>query len=144
MSEDERREYMHTLVVSGKTPGLLAYAGGRPIAWVSISPRNDYPFLLDNVPGMKFDDPSVWSLMCFYADVNYRGKGIMAKLIAAAADFARASGARVVEAYPVDPSVHPIKEQWQAYYGVVSTFARAGFTKVGEAREGQPVMRLAF
>src|SRR6478609_7675371 len=47
--------------------------------------------------------------------------GLNAELLAAAIDFARKGGARVIEAYPIDGSVgtHPVND---LYHGLLSTF----------------------
>src|SRR5438132_4190005 len=38
------REGLHALVEADRdpAPGLLAYADGRPVGWVSVAPREDY------------------------------------------------------------------------------------------------------
>jgi len=47
------------------------------------------------------DDTHVWSVVCSYVPRAYRGRGLQHRLLAAAIEFARHSGAAVLEAYPV-------------------------------------------
>src|SRR5687767_4355989 len=37
-----RKQAMHDLVATGRTPGLIAYADGVPVAWVAVAPRSDH------------------------------------------------------------------------------------------------------
>ncbi len=46
-----------------------------------------------------------------------------------------------MEAYPKDP-VRPISDR-EAYYGLMSTFARLGFQEAASRSEARPVMRLS-
>ena len=51
-----------------------------------------------------WDDDSVWAVTCFVVRREHRGQGLNARLLEAAIDFARAHGARVIEAYPTEPA----------------------------------------
>jgi len=82
--------------------GILGYRGTDPVAWCSIAPREAYrDFVGKSVPADKQDN--VWSLVCLFVPRKLRGRGLTKRIIAAAIDHARAKGAGVVEAYPVDP-----------------------------------------
>jgi hypothetical protein len=90
-----------------------------------------------------------------------RGEGIASALLASAIDYARAHGARVLEAYPIDRD-RPVSNG-DAYTGVPSLYTKAGFREVGRFDRwaavpdvagpspkrlvrppGRPVMRLEF
>jgi GNAT superfamily N-acetyltransferase len=62
---------------------------------------------------------------------DFRGQGITRQLIKAAVDQARAHGAKIVEAYPVDPDSPSYR-----FMGFVPTFEKAGFKPTGQ-REGK-------
>src|SRR5918912_1331958 len=39
---DERKQGLRKWVRSGAAPGLLAYRGGKPVAWCALAPREEY------------------------------------------------------------------------------------------------------
>ena len=133
------KRLMRGLVTSGTVPGLIAYREGRPVGWISVGPREDYPRLA-NSPIMKpIDDTPVWSIVCFFIDAHERGKGISKALLEGAIAFARSQGARLLEAYPVDKRErsHPLSLWW----GTKSLFDRAGFREAARRQQTRPVVR---
>lgn len=58
-----RRPLMLGRIERGEPVGLLGYAEGQPVAWVSIAPKDTYRRLGGPEPG---DGESVWSLACMY------------------------------------------------------------------------------
>ncbi|NKF34685.1 GNAT family N-acetyltransferase, partial [Pseudomonas sp. BGM005] len=44
-----------------------------------------------------FDDDSVWAVSCFVVRREHRGSGLNLELLRAAVDYARASGAQLIE-----------------------------------------------
>ncbi len=138
-SGEQNRQAMKGIVDSGEVPGLLAYAGGEPVGWVSLGPREKFPHLDHSRTLKRVDDQPVWSVVCFVVDKQYRRQGLMTKLLGAAIDYARERGAKIVEAYPVEP-----KESlagYSGYTGIASTFRRAGFVEVLRRSEDRPIMR---
>ena len=67
--------------------------------------------------------------MCFFIAPGRRGEGIASALLAAAVEFARAHGAKALEAYPIDRD-SPVSNG-DAYTGVRSMFSKAGFLEIG-------------
>jgi hypothetical protein len=63
----------------------------------------------------------------------------MRQLLAAAIAHAKAKGASIVEAYPVDPDSPSYR-----FMGFVPTFREAGFEEVGRAGTRRHVVRLAL
>ena len=124
--------------VSAGTPiGILGYDrdADAPVAWCSVAPRSTYRALggLDDPD----DGDDVWSIVCFFAKRDYRGKGLTDRLLDAAIEYARSQSAKIIEAYPVDPDSPSYR-----FMGFVSVFERAGFKKVGTAGTRRHVMRL--
>jgi GNAT superfamily N-acetyltransferase len=76
--------------------------------------------------------------VCFYVSEQFRGKGLMAELLRKAVECARDNGARVVEAYPVDPRVQGAFDH-TGFMGVISAFEAAGFQPAPKA--GRLVMQ---
>jgi len=132
--KEENREDLRSIVQRGPPPGLLAFDGDMAVGWCQVTPRRALPYL-DGFRRLGPLDPRpVWSVSCFFVRRGYRRQGISAALLAAAVRFAREANAPAIEAYPStkDPS-------W--YTGLASTFARAGFRKVGGLRADRPIMR---
>lgn len=135
--QGDRKQSMLDRVTGGVPIGILGYEDGEPVAWCSIAPRDTYRKGLSGVdlPGDVPD--SVWSLACFFVPRRLRGQGIATQVIAAAIEHARANGAHVVEAYPVDADAPSYR-----FMGFVGMFENAGFTEVGRAGTRRHVMRL--
>jgi len=137
---DGNRKAMRKLVGSGPTPGILAYADGAPAGWCAIAPREQYPTLARSRIFAPVDDKPVWSITCFYVARGHRRSGMTARLVDAALAHARASGAKIVEAYPVEPKKAVVPGLF-AYTGFVSTFLAAGFKEVARRSETRPILR---
>ncbi len=131
---------MKAIVESGQVPGILAYADGEPIGWCSVAPRQAFGVLQRSWVLKPVDDQPVWSIVCFFIAKPYRRKGLMGRLIEAAATYAAAQGARMVEAYPVEPKKAELPDVF-AYTGLVSAFRKAGFVEVARRTETRPMMR---
>ena len=126
---------MRSRILSGVPVGLLAFAGDQPVAWCSIAPRPTYRRL--GGPKDFDDDPeAVWSIACFFVVRTWRGRGLSQLLIREAVDCARANGARIVEAYPVEPDSPSYR-----FMGLVPVLEAAGFDVVGSAGQRRTVMR---
>jgi GNAT superfamily N-acetyltransferase len=93
---------LKALVDKGVAPGLIGYRDGKPIAWVSLGPREDYAKLARSTVMKPVDDKPVWSVVCFYTAREARGEHLAEAMLKGAIDYARSRGARLVEAYPVD------------------------------------------
>ena len=152
------RSAMERIVADERVPGLLAYDEGVPVGWVSVAPRREFERIV-GPPEQAEDDP-VWSIVCFFIRPGQRGEGVGRALLQAAIDHARRSGAKVLEAYPIERQG---ASNADAYTGPRSMFEKAGFREVGRfdrwravpaasGREpkrvvnqpGRPVMRLAL
>ena len=133
-----RKQSMKRVVNSGTPIGILAYDGKQPIAWCSIAPRQTYLTCSlggEDYPGVP--EEKVWSLVCFFVPRRLRRLGIMKQLLNEAVKVAGKRGARVVEAYPVDPDSPSYR-----FMGFVSKFERAGFVETGRAGKRRHIMHL--
>ncbi len=132
---------LHARVRAGDVPGLLGYHDGRPVGWVSVSPRSDYVRLLRSPVHRPVDDASeVWAIACFFVAKNARRAGVADELLKAATHYAKDRGARLVEGYPIDTSgTHkPPTEMWR---GSVEQFLRAGFEVAAHRKPARPIVR---
>jgi GNAT superfamily N-acetyltransferase len=131
-----RKQAMKARIDSGIPVGLLGYLEGTPVAWCSIAPRTSYRSLGGPVaPNEQNDD--IWSLVCFFIKRELRDQGLSAKLIQAAVAHAGSRGARIVEAYPVDPGSPSYR-----FMGYVAMFEQAGFEHIAAVGSRRHVMRL--
>jgi GNAT superfamily N-acetyltransferase len=137
----ERRDLLHGVVAARREPGLLAYLAGEPVGWVSVAPREDFLPHLERTRVLRpAPGEGIWSVLCFVVKPGHRRHGVAAALLRAAVDFARSRGARAVEGHPIDDTRRQVHAM-EAYVGVASMFARAGFTEI-DRRGARPVYRL--
>ncbi len=121
-------------------PGLLAYADGRVVGWVSVAPRVDYQRLTNSRVRPPIDDRPVWSIVCFVVSRSARGQGLTTRLLDAAMDYATERGAPALEAYPVDVGDGRVPAA-VGYTGLLSTFLAAGFEVVHQIDSPQATVR---
>ena len=134
-----RRQALCDLAGSGPPPGIIGYLDGSPAGWISLGPREDFPKLLRSPVMKPVDDTPVWSVVCSFVAVAYRGQGLQHRLLSAAVEFARDSGASTLEAYPVDKDErHQDEAMW---FGSRSLYENAGFHEVARRSPTRVVMR---
>jgi GNAT superfamily N-acetyltransferase len=130
-----------------RSSGMVAYLDGQPVGWVAVEPRASYRRLRgSSVPwsgrNEDPDDPEVWAIVCFAIRPGYRGQGLTRPLAAAAVEYARAHGAKAVEAYPMLPKPGQAVSWGEMNVGSRATFAAAGFRDVSRPTTRRAVMRL--
>jgi GNAT superfamily N-acetyltransferase len=138
------RAALHRQLTEATVPhGLLAYDGEqKPVGWCAVAPRADYPRLrLMRAAQATQDSEGLWSVTCFVVRVGHRRRGLAGQLLEAAIEFAFRHGARIIEAYPVDPSVRPTGSAG-LYQGTLSMYLRAGFTEVARPSASRSIVRL--
>lgn len=128
------------IVTRGDAPGVIGYAGDEPVAWCAVAPREVYTALERSRVLKPVDDQSVWSISCLFVAKAYRRQGISAKMLEAAAAFARKRGASIVEGYPVEPSSAKTPDPF-IWTGTPSAFRKAGFEEVARRSKTRPIMR---
>lgn len=137
------------LAEPGPGPGLLAYDGDTPVGWCAVEPRPALTRLPHSPvgsasPDADFTDPGVWSVSCFVIPREFRRRGVATALASAAVDVAREHGARVVEAYAVDPTARAKPPAAELFPGTVSMFSAAGFVEVARPKPHRVVMQRRF
>ncbi|MFZ1946943.1 MAG: GNAT family N-acetyltransferase [bacterium] len=138
---ERNRRAMKRLVESGEVPGMLAYAGGEPVGWCSVAPRERFQSLERSSVLKRLDSRPVWSIVCFFIARGHRGKGIAEELIHGAVRYAAKRGAAMVEAYPTCPRGRELAPV-SSYMGVPAIFERAGFSEVARPSRAKAIMRL--
>lgn len=126
-SERNRLE-LRRLAARRRAPGLLAYADGEPVGFISLGPRTEMRRVDASRTSPRVDDVPVWVVPCFFVHKAHRGQGITVALLEAAVAYAARHGAPAVEGYPRAPGgrVHDST----AFFGTVAQFRRAGFRKI--------------
>ncbi len=137
---EANRRAMQAIVAAGRVPGILGYRDGRPVAWCSVAPREDFPSLNRSPVLKRIDDQPVWSLVCFYVARDCRRAGMMHAMIGAAVDHVRRRGGTIVEAYP------SVLKSAQAppttsFMGTPEAFRRAGFVESAAPSAAKRIMR---
>ncbi len=128
------------IVTSGDTPGVIAYLVSEPIGWCAVAPREVYSTLERSRILKPVDDRPVWSISCLFVLKAYRRRGVSARLLRAAAEFAGKRGATIVEGYPVEPTMKPMPDPF-VWTGIPSAFRKAGFREVARRSKTRPIMR---
>jgi len=129
------------------TSGLVAYLASEPVGWCAVEPRPRYDGLVRvyKVPWAgRAEDPAdegVWAVTCLFTRAGFRRRGISRELALAAVGFARARGARALEAYPMTTTATIAEE---LHVGTVDTFAAAGLRKVSSPTPRRVVMRIDY
>jgi len=136
----KNKRALKRIVESGREPGVLAYDGKEPIGWCAIAPRADYTALERSRILKPLDDQPVWSVSCLFIKKPYRRQGVSAMLLRAVVTFAKEHGARIVEGYPVEPSMEKMPDPF-LWHGVPSAFLDAGFKEVARRSPSRPIMR---
>jgi GNAT superfamily N-acetyltransferase len=137
------------LAADGPGPGLLAYDGDTPVGWCAVEPRpalprlRTSPIVRDHTPDADLDDATVWAVSCFVVPRQHRRRGVGAALAEASVAYARDHGARVIEAYAIDPSAKVAKTPAaELFHGTVSMFAGAGFVEAARPSASRAIMRV--
>ncbi len=131
---------MKKIIGSGNIPGIIAYAEGEPIGWCSVAPREEFS-KLDNSRILKpVDEKSVWSVVCFFINKNFRNKGLSIALLNAAKKFVKSNGGKILEGYPIEPKKDKMPDVF-AWTGISAAFQSAGFKEVARRSETRPIMR---
>jgi len=136
------RRALQRIVRAGERPGVIAYHDGVPVGWCAVAPRTAYTSLSRSRVLAPVDDEPAWSISCLFVLKTFRRRGLSARLLRAAADLAASRGARVVEGYPVEPTMERTPDPF-LWTGVPSAFLRAGFTEVARRSRTRPIMRRA-
>lgn len=127
----------------GISPGLMIFVDSEAAGWIALGPRADYKRLARSRILKPVDDLEVWSIVCFFVHKKWRKQGLNSRLIAAAVNYGRENGAKIIEAYPEDPKKNQVPDVF-AYTGLVSSFQKAGFIEVVRRSVTRPIMRLTL
>lgn len=137
---ENNRRALAELARRGPPPGVLVFSGGEPIGWCAIAPRAEYRRLAGSRVLAPVDATPVWSITCLFVAKAARKRGVSRAAIEGAAAFARSRGARIVEAYPIDPKKGDVPPVF-AWTGLLSAYLACGFREVARRSETRPIVR---
>ncbi|MEI2301699.1 GNAT family N-acetyltransferase [Ensifer sp. MJa1] len=146
MSAAGNKAFIRTRIGLGPPPGILGYFEGAPVAWVQVGPRHDIPqfnsprTVARPLEEREATDPKIWALSCLFMQSKLRGRGLSHQLVSGAVAFARASGARYLDACPIDHAKQP--KSVALWVGPTSVFEAAGFEVLARRKDSRPLMRL--
>lgn len=138
----KNRRALRMIVKSGESPGIIGYLESKPIGWCAVAPRKVYKYLERSRVLKPIDEEQVWSVSCLFVSKSHRRRGISAKLLRAAAEFAIKSGAKIVEGYPIIPTMKKTPGPF-IWTGTPVAFKRAGFREVYRWSQARPIMRFS-
>jgi len=127
----ERAAVVRRLCARKLAPGVLAYIDGDVVGWAGIAPRSELHPIEHSRKIPHLDDLAAWSLWCIRVRPGFRKQGLTVALIDGAVGYAIASGAPVIESYPVDNAGEKV-DLTMAFVGTRTMFERAGFLKVAD------------
>ncbi|MBN9241541.1 MAG: GNAT family N-acetyltransferase [Mesorhizobium sp.] len=142
------KDYIRSRIETGPPPGLLAFEDGQAIGWMQVGPRADVPEWNNQGRGSaplepgNAADPEVWAISCFFIRARARGQGLTHRLVEGGIGFARESGARWLEACPMDRSKD--SRSIGLFVGSSRVFETAGFRRIAERKAERPLMRLVL
>ena len=144
----QRTEIFRAEIDEGPPPGIVAYVDGEAAGWIRIGPRTRQARVartrtIAAASTEPFDDESVWAVTCFVVRREHRGGGLNLELLRAAVEYARESGARLIEGYPVDTRGEKQRSN-DLFHGTLGTFLAAGFMERAELRPGRTLVTLSF
>lgn len=140
---DQNKLAIHNLVNKNEVIGLMAFAGDEAVGWCAVAPREKYIRLQRSRVLQPVDELPVWSVSCFFMAKPYRRKGLSAKLLKATLMYAKREGAKIVEAYPIEPSNKKLPDVF-AWTGILSTFLKVGFSEEKRHSPSRPIVRYYF
>jgi predicted GNAT family acetyltransferase len=148
LAADDKRQLMVDRILAGPPPGLIAHRGTEAVGWMQIGPRSDIPQwnnprrATTPLPDGTAEDPGVWAISCFFFKASERGQGLSHAMVAAGIAHARRSGARLLEACPMDQAKQ--SKSIGLYVGSTGVFEAAGFVEAARQKPGRPLMRLVL
>lgn len=137
--ERDNRDRFADVAFDGPPPGLIGYVDSKPLGWVQVGPRSDFPTLDRSRLLKAVDDLDPWTINCFVVKAGERSQGIGRGLLEAAIEYAKDQGAAVVEAYPVDGHRESVVDY---FTGTLTMFSEHGFTEILRRNDTRPIVRL--
>jgi GNAT superfamily N-acetyltransferase len=138
----ENLEDARLALAEGAHVGFLALreSDGAFVGWTGSGPKTAFPYMKDRFGSRlgPFED-SLWAVGCVAVAFPHRGVGYGSRIVELVVEEARRSGARAVEACPVEP-----EHESEAFRGSKALYESLGFVLCGQEAEpcGRTVLRM--
>jgi GNAT superfamily N-acetyltransferase len=109
--------------------GVIAYADGKPCAWVSVGPLIDFYWTWRRVAHVGDAAKQIAGIMCFRIAPEFRGQKLQSKILETLKTYGAAQGWRSIEAYPFSDEAIATHGSALAWPGRIAGYEGAGFTK---------------
>ncbi|HVH14339.1 MAG TPA: GNAT family N-acetyltransferase [Candidatus Angelobacter sp.] len=128
----ENRAAREKTIKKGKASGLLAYAGGKVIAWCNVAPRRSYVNARYLKQAIVDPNERVGSITCFVVSSEQRRSGVASKLLQSACELIKKWGLPIAEGYPRNQELseenpYKIPQDNLSFRGSLNMFQRSGF-----------------
>lgn len=141
---ENRRLFTELMAKSDLPMGLMAHVDGEPAGWIASGPRSRFTRALQT-PTLQgrdsHEDASVWLITCFFVARDHRRKGLAHRLLGAAVELARDSGAPAIEGFPTQGNRKPSADR---QVGTEEMFSKQGFVAIRRPSSNRVIMRLAL
>lgn len=137
------KKALKKLAFKNEPIGIIAFIDGEPAGWCAVAPREKYVRLETSRVLKPIDDEPVWSVSCFFIAKPFRRQGLSVQLLKATLAYAKKEGARIVEAYPLEPKNEKMPDVF-AWTGILSSFIAAGFKEEKRHSPSRPIVRYYF
>ena len=98
------RQIVLDKIKTGFHAGVLAYADGELLAWISVGPLTDFYWTWKRVAQLGDDSDTVAGITCFTVAPKFRKQGLQAKILKELIEYGKEMGWSSLEAYPFDSS----------------------------------------
>ncbi len=128
---DLNRQIILDKIKTGFHVGVLAYADGELLAWISVGPLTDFYWTWKRVAQLGDDSNTVAGITCFTVAPKFRKQGLQAKILKKIIEYGKEMGWSSLEAYPFDTSALEKHKDLVLWPGLVKGYVDAGFSRVG-------------
>jgi len=137
---EPNKKLLKKLVDEKKELGLIFYVKDEPIAWCSVSPRQEIYRIQNSRSFKPIDDQPVWSIVCLFIKKSFRKKGLSVQIIKSVIDYCRKKDVKILEAYPSIPYSPKMPDSF-AWTGIDTAFLSAGFNSIPVQTKSRAYMR---
>jgi GNAT superfamily N-acetyltransferase len=125
------RQIVLDKIKTGFHAGVLAYADGELLAWISMGPLTDFYWTWKRVGQLGESSNTVAGITCFTVAPKFRKQGLQSKILKELIEYGKAQGWSSIEAYPFDRSAVEKHKDLVLWPGHTKGYVDAGFLKVG-------------
>jgi GNAT superfamily N-acetyltransferase len=137
---EQNRNSMKKMILSGKKPGILVYNGDEPVAWCSVSPRENFVYFKTSRTFKPVDDKKVWAITCLFTRKEYRRKGLTTAILGFVQEHVKNEGGKIIEAYPFDLQGQELPDSF-VWKGLYQSYIKAGFKEIARRSGKRPIVR---